>query len=378
VLLCVAVCLGAHAPNLFNVVPRHLRAVGLDEREIGAVMGAFPLASIVAMPLVATLSDRIGRRFPVLAGIVILALSCAAFELAHGFPGYLIARAVMGASWAGVFVGAAIYTAEIAPAGRLAEALGVAGILTLAAMALGPSIGEWIVARATYASMFRLAAGLCALGAVPAALLSSWPRGRPAHRHALGLGLVLEADMARSALTAFLVAAGFGAVTSFLADYTALLGIAGMAPFFHAYVPSAIGARVLCGSWSDKVGRHLIVIPSLAGQALAMLALAYLSVGWQLWPIGALFGFTHGLYYPALMALVVERAPEARRARAVATFNFAFSGGIAASAFLNGFVAQRWGYRAAYLVCASAALAALAVAASDWGATGTRRTADLR
>jgi DHA1 family inner membrane transport protein len=143
------------------VLPRHLRELGFGEAHIGLVMGAFPLASILAMPSTAQLSDRAGRRAPMIAGLLLCGLSCAAMILARSLSGFFFARVGAGVGWAGVLVGGSIYTAELAPVGRLAQAMGVAGILTLVAMAIGPSLGEVIVHRASFEVLFAVAAALC-------------------------------------------------------------------------------------------------------------------------------------------------------------------------------------------------------------------------
>jgi MFS family permease len=334
-------------------------------------MGAFPLASILAMPATAQLSDRLGRRAPIFAGMILCGLGCAAMIFAGSLSAFVLARVAAGVGWAGVLVGGSIYATELAPAGRLAQALGIAGILTLVAMAVGPSLGELLVTRWSFEVLFAVAAALCAAGAgVAAALPGRTPTMAAAHR---GRGLSFDRVLRLPLTVTFLVSAGFGAIVSFLADFTALAGAGGVAGFFNAYVALAILARLAGGSWSDRFGRLRVILPSLVGQALALAGLALLSSGWQLIPAGALFGFTHGMYYPALQALTVERVAPARRARTVASYNFAFSGGIAASALLNGLIAERFGYRAVYLVCASAALVSAALLASE---RGSRTAAD--
>ena len=353
------------------MLPRHLRELGFGEAHIGLVMGAFPLASILAMPTTAQLSDRAGRRAPMIAGMILCGLSCAAMIFARSLSGFTVARVGAGVGWAGVLVGGSIYTAELAPPGRLAQAMGVAGILTLVAMAIGPSLGEVIVNRSSFSVLFAVAASLCAAGALVALAL---PKGRPTVVVGLrGRGLSFEPALRRPLVVTCLVSAGFGAIVSFLADFTALARSGGVAGFFDAYVALAIFARIAGGTWSDRFGRLRIILPSLVGQALALGTLALHTSGWQLVPAGALFGFSHGMYYPALQALTVERVAAPRRARTVASFNFAFSGGIAASALLNGLVAERFGYRAVYLVCASAALVSAALLASE---RGSRSAAD--
>jgi MFS family permease len=362
VLLCTASCLGALSPNLFLVAPRYLRGLGRTEGVIGAIMGIFPLASLLTMPLVGAAAARLGRRAPMMAGMLLCALGAILFSLSTATPALLAARAVAGAGWAGVLVSASITATDLAPPGRLAQAIGVAGVLTLAAMALGPSIGETLAAHAGYDAVFSAAAITALLGALVAVALPD--RAGP---RTTDVGRGWRVGTRRHLVAVFLVAMGFGGVVAFLSDHVGLLHLGGIAPFFNAYVATAILARVFCGNLSDRVGRARVVAPALAGQALAMTGIALLSAAWQLPVLGILFGFTHGLYYPALQALILDRAPDAR-ARAVAACNVAFSSGMAASAFGNGALADVLGYRAAYAVCAAgAAVAAVLVV------TGSRR-----
>lgn len=85
--------------------------------------------------------------------------------------------------------------------------------------------------------------------------------------------------------------------------------------------------------------------PALVGHALALIGISQLGVTWHLIAIGAIYGLCHGVYYPALQALVVERAGGARSA-AIAASTFAFGLGLVAAAFGLGPVARAWGYPA--------------------------------
>src|SRR5687768_14187996 len=156
-------------------------------------MGSFALASLAAMPIVAELSDRAGRRAPILAGLIVCGLSCAAMVLPASLPGFLAARVGAGFGWAGILVGGTIVTAEVAPPGRLAQALGVSGILTLAAMAIGPSLGEVIVRRVSFDGLFLTAAALCGIGAIGALFLPTGTRTV----HSGGKGLTFAPSLRR-------------------------------------------------------------------------------------------------------------------------------------------------------------------------------------
>lgn len=356
VLLCVATFFGAHAPNLFIVAPRVLRSYGYDEQQIGTVMGAFSLASLCTMPFVAHLADRFGRRAVLAGGMLVCALGCVAFEHAGSLPALAAARAAQGMGWAGALVGASMVVTELAPPGRLGQAIGIAGILTLVAMAVGPLLGELILSHAPPPWLFRTAAVISLAGAATAAALP----GAVADRRGDGrewLFAVFRPGTRQALGATFAVAAGFGAIVGFLADYTALEGLGGIAPFFDAYVAAAILARLTCGGLSDRVGRHPVLLPALAGQALSLVGLAVIGARWHLVPLGLVFGFSHGMYYPALQALIFERSPDALKARAVASSNFAFALGMAVAQLGGGAVAKRAGYPAAFGLMAALGLA---------------------
>jgi MFS family permease len=298
ILISVATFLGAHAPYMLAILPRHLRVLGLDESRIGAVMGAFSLASLVVMLFVARLSDRYGRRLPIVAGMLLLAASCAAVEFCTTFPLLVAARIGCGAGWAALLVGGSLVVTEVAPPGRLAQALGVSGILNLLAMALGPTVGEIIVAHASFAWLFRAGAAVALVGVLCALLLPAWPAGHPKASRPRGFGLVLDRIVLPLLGATFLVALGFGGIIHFLADMTSLRHLGAVAQFFDSYVPAAILARLTCGGMSDKLGRRAVIVPSFVMQELALVGLALADAGWQLLLVGAAYGFSHGLYSP--------------------------------------------------------------------------------
>ena len=363
VLSCTAVSLGALAPNLFIVAPRYLRGHGLTEDAIGAVMGAFTLAGLVVTPFVAPMADRFGRRLPLVCGLLVSGAAAGLFEAAQTLVGFVALRFLGGLGFGLALVGGGIYATELAPPGRLGQALGVAGILTLVAIALGPALAEWIVAGSSWAWLFRTAAALGVIAAGVATFLP--PRPAAISAPAGGPLVVFDRPTRPAVLATLLSASGFGANVAFLADLTSQRHLGSVAPFFNAYVVMAIVARLAFGNLSDRVGRRTVILPALVVQAIALAGIALMWTAWVLWPLGLLFGISHGLSYPALQALVVERAPAPNRAAAMATSSFAFLGGMTAAIFVCGAVARHAGYAAVYFLCASLLLASAAVVSWD-------------
>jgi MFS family permease len=361
VLVTVAVFLGALSPNLFVLASRYLADRGYDPDHIGVVMSAFSIGSLTMMPWVGRIIQH-GRRALVLCvGCAVGGLGCAAFELAGDIPGYFAARLIQGAGFAAVLVSGSAYVAESAPRERLAQALGFAGVLTLASQAAGPAFGELIVDHAGWPWLFWSGAIAGALGAGIGAFL---PAIRDGDRN--GDDAATPAVRARGAVIAMgLAGFGFGAVIGFIAAYSDDAGVGKVNPFFWAYVAAAVTARLTMGHLADRFGRRATAAPALVGHAIALAALSAIGATWHLVAIGAVFGLSHGIYYPSLQAQIVESARHDARSRAVAASTLAFGGGVFAAILGLGFVADALGYPAIYLLAAGAGVCAAATVYAD-------------
>ncbi len=346
VLVAATLFLGALVPNLLVLAPSFLAARGHDSQEIGVIMGSFNLASLLAMPAVGRVIDRSGHRLVLAAGCAIAGLGCAGFGAAASTPGYVAARAVQGMGFSAVLVGGASYVAEIAPPGRLAQALGISGVLTLASQAVGPALGELLEHTLGWPWVIRAGVVAGVLGGLVATALPPAARNEEAAVPGVLPALPI---LGATALAGF----GFGSVWSFLADYSDRVGIGAVTPFFAPYVICAVSTRIFLGHLPDTLGRRRVAVPALALHAVALLGMSAVGELWQLVAIGGMFGLAHGVYYPTLQAMVVERSP-AGRSRAIASSTFAFGLGIVVAAIGLGAMAKATGYPPIYFVAAGA------------------------
>ncbi len=346
--------LGAMVPNLFVLASKFLGARGYDEQQIGVIMGAFNLCSLVVYPLIGWATTRIGHARVLAIGNAVCCAGALMFARADGFVGFAAGRALQGIGFAGVLVAAGAYVAERAPLARMGQALGIAGVLTLTAQAVGPAVGEAILPFG-WAVVFATGVVCSVLGGLVALALP------PAHRD--GATFVGERASVWPILVATALAgSGFGAIWSFLADYTRQVHIEHTTSFFVPYVIAAVSTRLFLGSLADRIGRRQAAAPAVAGHAAILLVMIVLSSPWQLVLVGLVYGLCHGIYYPTLQAMVVERSG-GRRSWAVASSTFAFGFGIVVSAFALGPVARAAGYPAIYAIASAAgAVGAILVA----------------
>src|SRR5712671_4845274 len=134
------VALGVAVP----VLPDLGRRLGASPTMIGLLFGCFGATMLVVSMPMGAVSDRIGRRTPMLAGLAGLAASTLLFAYAERLPALFSARLVQGAADATTWVvGFALVADLYAPEerGRVTGII-LGGVST--AYLVGPSIGGWL------------------------------------------------------------------------------------------------------------------------------------------------------------------------------------------------------------------------------------------
>lgn len=358
----------------YFLLPLHVRELGGSEAMIGSVMGTAGLASFAVLPLIALTIDRFGRRLFLIAGAVGMTLASLGFLLfdALGPPMYAL-RTLQGVSFAAAFTATTTFAAEFAPRARRAQALGVFGLSTLLTHAIAPALGEEIVRRGGFHTLFAVALTytVVAIGfAIPLhdrtagqrhAASAAERRLRPAH-------WLLAVTMA-------LAGAGFGTVITFIPTYVTSEGLGRVGVFFAAYTSTAILTRLVGAGLSDRLGRRRVIVPALLALAVAIFWISAVRSLPELFVAGTLFGAAQGISYPTLHAFLVDIVSEAQLGRSQALFNGAFNLGVTTSAFTFGLVAEHFGYRSMFALAAATPLAACAMFAY---ATRPGRGAALR
>src|SRR5512139_3192670 len=150
--------------SAFFLLPLYLLDHGGNRGDVGVVMGSFALASAVSRPWVAEMIDRIGRKLSYTLGSAIMVaapLIHLAFvdPLGSGYPWLLLLRAGHGIGMAICFTAVFTYMADILPADRFNEGIGMFGISGLVGVAAGPLAAETVLRQSGYPGLFLAAAG---------------------------------------------------------------------------------------------------------------------------------------------------------------------------------------------------------------------------
>ena len=152
--------------TLYASLAAHADVIGISVASVGVMLGVNRLVRIPSNPLGGMLADRVGRRRPFIAGMLLGALSTAIYAIAHGFWPFFIGRVAWGLAWTLLNMSALSMLLDLtvtANRGRIAGFFQVAYLLGLSSMALA---GGFLVDALGFRRALLLAAGLTAVGMV--------------------------------------------------------------------------------------------------------------------------------------------------------------------------------------------------------------------
>ncbi len=358
---------------LLPVVPRYVehRLHG-GSVAVGVAVGALFVGAVVLRPYAGRVGDRFGRRWLIIGGALVVAVSIALYGVAETLPWLIATRVLTGLGEAAFFVGAATMITDLAPPERRGEAISYWSIAVYGGLALGPALGE----AALDASGFTLAWTVSASLAVVATLLALGTRevsrdvaasprsggvvssassgsGRQSRRFRPS-GPILARAAFRPGMVLFSGLIALAAFNAFIPLYVDDVGVAADEVFL-LYGGLVLCVRIFGARLPDRLGGRRAGSLALAGSAVGMTVIASWATAAGLFLGTVVYAGGASLLYPALLLLALGRAPDSERASVVGTFSSFFDLSQGLGALIVGGVAAAAGYRGAFAVGAVAA-----------------------
>jgi EmrB/QacA subfamily drug resistance transporter len=184
-LILISLLLAAFLINLDTTIvnvalPTLVRELHASNSQLQWVVDAFNVLFAGSVLAMGSLSDRFGRKGILLAGLSLFGLASAAGGLTDGAGALIAARCVMGVGAAMVFPSTLSLIANVFTERReRAQAIGLWGAITGAAIALGPIVGGWLLQAFDWRSIFFAMTPIAAIAGVLVAV--SVPTSRDPH-----------------------------------------------------------------------------------------------------------------------------------------------------------------------------------------------------
>jgi len=167
---------------IIPIMPSYMNMLHINGSMVGILVAAFSLTQLLFSPLAGRLSDSIGRKKIILAGMLLFAFSEWMFGVVSSVPLLFIARMLGGISAALVMPAVMAYAADVTTNEERGKGMGFINAAITTGFIIGPGIGGYIAEFGIRAPFYAAAvAGLLAM-ALSALFLPEAPKG--AHVHA--------------------------------------------------------------------------------------------------------------------------------------------------------------------------------------------------
>jgi MFS family permease len=350
----------------WSFLPLFIVDVGGDERDVGLVMGALGITSLGALPFVAPLIDRYGRKFFITLGAFIAGVSNLGYLAFDSYTHWFaLMRLLQGFAFACCFNACLAAVVDIAPIEKRGQAIGWFGVSGSLAFAIGPFLGEETIMRFGFQAYFML---LCAFGSIGALLglriHTARSHTRPKNQRGF-FGTAIEGKYPPMMMLALTFGSAFAAMNTFFPLYAAGIGLrAGY--FYVAYGITLVIVRLTLARLTDIIHREKIIFVCFVSFTALLAGASGIFHIYHTVILGCVFGMIQALCYPAMMARMVDRSDESNRGVVVSLFTGSMGMGINLSAFGWGYIADIFGLSMMYIVAAAIMATASVIIFRHW------------
>jgi MFS transporter, DHA1 family, solute carrier family 18 (vesicular amine transporter), member 1/2 len=343
-----------------------LQAEGGDEAELAIMYGGYALGLMLATPVCGILSDRLGRRPPLIWGVLGQLAATALFVSAPGsFTLVMLARIVQGAAAAATWTAGLALVAQVYTQRRTAI-MGLAMLGGNAGSVLGPIVGGLLLQFVGFYLAFAFAAALLLIDLMMRLTLLVEPPHLGSQRPDL-LGLLTDPAVLVAGWVVVAAVGGWGLLEPLLPEYLKKTAGSGptsvglmftVATFFYGlaapWVERAAERWGLRATMAVGLGLMALSLPLVALPGGALVSGAALTLVSVCYAFGLNPCFTE-------FAEAVERRGTGSYASVYAVYNIAFGIGMIGSNAAAGYLTANLSFRTALLATAALMLGSVPV-----------------
>lgn len=323
---------------LIPELPAYLTGLGGEEYK-GLIIALFTVTAAISRPFSGKLSDTIGR-VPVMAvGSLVCFLCGFLYPILTSIAGFLFLRLIHGFSTGFKPTATAAYVADLVPAGKWGEAMGVHGVCFSTGLAIGPAIGSAITANFSINILFYCSSLFALLSIVILSNMKETLLNKQrfkANHLKIKKEDIIEWQVIPAALITLLSYVSYGVILTVISDWSNHLGSSNKGLFFMVFTLSSLLIRFVAGKVSDRYGRTRILKISLVILLISLMGIALANSSLMLMCASAVYGVASGMLSPSVTAWTIDLSKPGQRGKAVATMYIFMEIGIGAGALLAG------------------------------------------
>lgn len=321
-------------------LPAYLTSLGGAEYK-GFIISLFAITAMISRPFSGKLADKLGRIPVMMVGSTVCLICSLFYPILSSVSGFLILRLLHGFSTGFTPTGQTAYLADIIPAERRGEAMGILGTAGSVGMAAGPAIGGLVANQFGLNAMFYCSSAFGLLSVL--VILNIRETLRDKHPVSTSLLKINKADLFEPrvvfpCIIMVLCAYSYGAVFTVIPDFGEYIGIKNKGLLFTYLTIASLAIRLLGGKASDKWGRKPVLRVSSVVIAISMLLIAFAETRLQLLLGVTLYGLGQGTTSPTLLAWATDLSDMKHKGRGIASLYIFMELGIGVGAFASGYI----------------------------------------
>jgi MFS transporter, DHA1 family, solute carrier family 18 (vesicular amine transporter), member 1/2 len=330
------------------VLPDLSRKLGASPTMIGVLFASFGVTLLTVSIPMGAISDRIGRKGPMVGGLAALAAATLLFAFATSLPWLFAARLVQGAADAVTWVVGFALIADLYGAEERGRVSGIVMMGTSVAVMVGPTLGGWLYELGGISMPFI---GVAALAIIVMTLFMAldFP-DHQAPTEPVPLGMIVRVPaIAACAIVVIGISSTISMLEPILALYLAGLGVtpARLGLIYGAAAIVTTTMHPLVGRLSDRWGARPTM---MLGLLLMAGMIAALGQAWSYMSALVLFVIAAGtgtlVITPSLAYMGEATTAAGVRSFGVSygLYNLAWGAGLMSGPALGGFLFERLGF----------------------------------
>ncbi|EPD52959.1 multidrug resistance protein [Paenisporosarcina sp. HGH0030] len=303
---------------IIPIMPDYLETFGVAGQALGFLIAMFAFSQFLFSPLAGDLSDKYGRKYLIIVGLVIFGLSQLMFGLASDLWILYLARFFSGVGSAFIVPPMMAFVADITTEEERGKGMGLLGASMSLGFMIGPAIGG-LLAEVSLRFPFYVATSAALVAAVISMFVlpktaPAVQTGKPTKRENL------FKQMKHSTTTPYFVMLIVMFVFSFgLANFQSTIAL--YVDKKYAFTPGEIAVLITAGGFVGvivqtfvinklfvKYGELKVILVNLLVSALAMISVLFVDGFWPILIVSSVFFTAASLLRPALNTLISKQA----------------------------------------------------------------------
>ena len=333
------------------IIPVYCEEIGITGSEIGIVLTAMSVATVLFRPVAGYLLDNFNRYRIYLLFLALFSLSFPAFLIFPVFGLLILVRLYMGAVYSVCASATMTMAGDVLPVAKITEGISRFAFTVSIGMAVGPYVGLQV-----QSNMSSKASFLTIFGITVAALICvsccrlKYPK---VGRKKFSLKESLYGPAVPFMLNMMFLMIPYGAVIAYSSILAQEKDIMEYLPYFYiCLVAGMLLSKTSTQKTIDASNHGPLVYASLAVLILTMLSFLFLDTGIHLLSAGFFFGLGYGILQPLFQSFVTGTTPAPQRGVANSTYMLSYDIGIGIGSLLMGFMQESIGLTAGFALTA--------------------------